>query len=312
MSDKNLPVFISQKRTCPSRFHIDLEWEEGEKSSQLGFLKQQRKYYLVLLFLLIIYNIAGGLFPDENLAMSVQLQYILAYGTGFCMGAYFPYYFYRAYNITHLEFHAKYGVLIFFILPFIIFFCVLYPFGLDLMTVIYVGMIIPFIYAFYMVYNILWGIRQRYRHRKTSFDAILSYIAVSPWSLMPLLAYLQVTQLTEVLFTNGGFLIITFLFFRNMIDESRKDMETLNLMQTKNENEIFIIRCEKLGLTKREIEVCQLVKIGLNYKDIGETLNISERTVNKHVENIFKKAKSNNKFDLLNKITRGERTAEMG
>ncbi|MEX2565596.1 MAG: helix-turn-helix transcriptional regulator, partial [Cyclobacteriaceae bacterium] len=64
-------------------------------------------------------------------------------------------------------------------------------------------------------------------------------------------------------------------------------------------------------LTKREIEVCQLVKIGLNYKDIGETLNISERTVNTNIQNIFKKAKSKNKFDLLNKITRGKRMAEM-
>jgi DNA-binding CsgD family transcriptional regulator len=191
------------------------------------------------------------------------------------------------------------------------FFCILNPFGLDLMTVIYVGLIIPFFYAFYMVYNILLGIRLRYKHKKNSFDAILSYIAVAPWALMPLLAYLQVTQLTEVLFTNGGFLIITFLFFRNMIEESRKDLETLDLMQTKNAEEIFIIRCEELGLTKREIEICQLVKDGRIYKEIGETLFISERTVNKHMQNIFKKARSNNKFDLLNKITRGERAAEM-
>ncbi|MEX2512871.1 MAG: helix-turn-helix transcriptional regulator [Cyclobacteriaceae bacterium] len=97
-----------------------------------------------------------------------------------------------------------------------------------------------------------------------------------------------------------------------MIEESRKDLETLNLIQTKNEDEIFIIRCEKLGLTKREIEVCQLVRVGLNYKAIGQTLFISERTVNTHIQNIFRKAKSKNKFDLLNKITRGERTAEMG
>ncbi|WP_114751934.1 LuxR C-terminal-related transcriptional regulator [Pleomorphovibrio marinus] len=271
--------------------------------------EKKRKYYLILLFLLIIYNIAGGLFPDENLPMSIKLQYILAYGTGFFMGAYFPYYFYRAYTITHLKFHARYGVVIFLILPFILFFCILYPFGLDLMTVIYVGMIIPFIYAFYMVYNILLGIRKRYKHRKTSFDAILSYIAVAPWALMPLLAYLQVTQLTEVLFTNGGFLIITFLFFRNMIEESRKDLETLDMMQTKDEDEIFIIRCEKLGLTKREIEVCKLVRDGRIYKEIGETLFISERTVNKHMQNIYKKAGSNNKFDLLNKITRDVRSA---
>ncbi len=269
--------------------------------------EKKRKYYLILLFLLIIYNIAGGLFPDENLPLSIELQYIIAYGTGFCMGAYFPYYFYRAYTITHLEFHAKYGVLIFLILPFIIFFCMLYPFGWDLMTVIYVGMIIPFLYAFYMVYNILWGIRQRYKHRKTSFDAILTYIGVSPWALMPLLAYLQVIQLTEVLITNGGFLVITVLFFRNTIQESRKDLETLDLLQTKKVDEIFIIRCTKLGLTKREIEVCELVRNGQIYKEIAESLFISERTVNKHMQNIFKKAKSKNKLDLLNKITRDVR-----
>ncbi|NHE56483.1 helix-turn-helix transcriptional regulator [Cyclobacterium plantarum] len=283
-------------------------------SHQLVFYLQKpkekkRKYYLILLFLLIIYNIAGGLFPDENLPMSVVFQYILAYGAGFSMGAYFPYYFYQAYNITHLEFHAKYGVLIFLILPFIIFFCILYPLGLDLMTVIYVGMIIPFVYAFYMVYNILWGIRQRYKNRKASFDAILSYIAVAPWALMPLLAYLQVTQLTEVLFTNGGFLIITFLFFRNMIEENRKDLETLDLIQTKNEEEIFAIRCKGLGLTKRETEICQLVRDGYIYKEIGDALNISERTVNKHIQNIFKKAGSNNKLDLLNKISRRVKSA---
>src|SRR5665811_10307 len=113
-------------------------------SHQLVFYLQKpyekkRKYYLILLFLLIIYNLAGGLFPDENLGMSMELQYILAYGAGFCMGAYFPYYFYRAFHITYLEFHAKYGVLIFLILPFLIFFCILYPLGVDLRTVIYIG-----------------------------------------------------------------------------------------------------------------------------------------------------------------------------
>ena len=92
-------------------------------------------------------------------------------------------------------------------------------------------------------------------------------------------------------------------------DRSRKDLETLDLIQTKDEDEIFIIRCEKLGLTKRGIEICKLVRDGRVYKEIGETLFISERTVNKHMQNIFKKAKSNNKFDLLNKITRGARSA---
>jgi len=264
--------------------------------------ERKRKYYLVLLFLLIIYNVAGGLFPDDHIPLSIPLQNILAYGAGFLMACYFPFYFYKAFDITHLKFHAKYGVLIFLFLPFLLFFCLLYPWGVELRTVVYVGLIIPFFYAFYMIYNILWAIRKRFKDRKASFDAILSYAAVFPWALMPAMAYLEVTQLTEVLFTNGGFIIITVLFLRNMIEESRKDLETLELIQTKTEKEIFAIRCSEFGLTQREVEICELVREGLIYRDIADTLSISERTVSKHIQNIFQKAEVKNKTELINKI----------
>lgn len=55
--------------------------------------ERKRKYYLVLLFLLIIYNVAGGLFPDDQIPLSIPLQNILAYGAGFLMACYFPFYF---------------------------------------------------------------------------------------------------------------------------------------------------------------------------------------------------------------------------
>src|SRR5690606_15502789 len=247
--------------------------------------ERKRKYYLVLLFLSIIYNVAGGLFPDDQLPLSIPLHHILASGAAFLMPCYFPFYFYKAFNITHLKFHAKYGVLIFLFLPFLLFFCLLYPLGVELRTVVYVGLIIPFFYAFYMIYNILWAIRKRFKDRKASFDAILSYAAVFPWALMPAMAYLEVTQLTEVLFTNGGFIIVTVLFLRNMIEESRKDLETLELIQIKTDKEIFSLRCAELGLTPRETEICELVRGGLIYRDIADTLSISERTVSKHIQN---------------------------
>jgi len=264
--------------------------------------EKRRKYYLILLMLLILYNVAGGLFPDTDLPMSVELQNILAYGAGFMIACYFPFYFYRAFNIPHLAFHAKYGVLIFLLLPFLFFFCILYPMGVGLRTVIYVGLIIPFFYAFYMIHNILWAIRKRFKNRKASFDAILSYAAVFPWALMPAMAYLEVNQLTEVLFTNGGFIIITVLFLRNMIEESRKDLQTLELIQSKTEKEIFALRCSEIGLTPREIEICELVREGLIYKGIADSLFISERTVSKHMQNIFKKAEARNKTELINRI----------
>lgn len=47
---------------------------------------------------------------------------------------------------------------------------------------------------------------------------------------------------------------------------------------------------EKLELlTKREIEVLKLMAFGSYNKDIGEQLNISERTVKNHISSIFKK-----------------------
>ena len=47
------------------------------------------------------------------------------------------------------------------------------------------------------------------------------------------------------------------------------------------------IKIEKL--TKRELEILKLLSIGLYNKEIGEKLNISERTVKNHVSNIFRK-----------------------
>ena len=171
------------------------------------------------------------------------------------------------------------------------------------MTVIYVGLVIPMLYAFYLMYLILRGIRNRYKNKKTSLDAILSYLAVCPWTFMPPMAYFQVDQLPEVFLTNGGFIIITVLFIRKMIGETRKEFEALDLIQTKTADEIFVIQCKKLGFTNREIEVCELVKDGRSYKEIGEELFISERTVNKHIQHIFKKANSKNKVELLNTIS---------
>lgn len=43
------------------------------------------------------------------------------------------------------------------------------------------------------------------------------------------------------------------------------------------------------SLTKRELEVLKLLAIGMYNKEIGENLDITERTVKNHVFNIFKK-----------------------
>ena len=48
-------------------------------------------------------------------------------------------------------------------------------------------------------------------------------------------------------------------------------------------------RCPRSPLSKREIEVLQLIAMGCNSAAIAEALYIAEATVRTHVNNIFKK-----------------------
>ena len=64
----------------------------------------------------------------------------------------------------------------------------------------------------------------------------------------------------------------------------------------------FEQNCRIYNLTDREIDIVKLIRQGSKYKSIAETLFISERTVNKHVQNIFEKVSVSNKVELLNKL----------
>jgi DNA-binding CsgD family transcriptional regulator len=264
-----------------------------------------RKYYLILLGLLILYNIAGGLFPDPNLSLDINLQINLAYGAGFAMGSYFPFYFYKVFGLDDLEWHAKKGIWYFFVTPFILSFGILLPLSGDLANVIWYGMAIPVVYAIYLDTLIFLFIRKKYRDDKHSLDAILSYAAMCPWVFLPIFSYFETPQFLEVMVTNLGFVVITFLFIRKMIYENRKAFEKLSDFDRKNQinhGALFYQRCVDMGLTKREAEVVEQVALGLTSKEIAEKLFISERTVNKHLQTVYKKSESKNRVELINSL----------
>lgn len=77
-------------------------------------------------------------------------------------------------------------------------------------------------------------------------------------------------------------------------------MKTLNLIRQpfspKNEPESF-------GLTDRETELLVHLKNGLTYEEIASNLHISYHTVRKHIENIYRKLKVNNKVEAITKIS---------
>jgi DNA-binding NarL/FixJ family response regulator len=53
-------------------------------------------------------------------------------------------------------------------------------------------------------------------------------------------------------------------------------------------------------LSEREVEIIELVALGLTNQEIAERLTISKRTVDNHVSNIFTKTGAKNRVALLN------------
>lgn len=290
--------------------------------------EKNRLYYLILLALLILYNVAGGLFPDTNLNVSMQIQYGLAYGSGILLGCYFPFYFYKAFRLHSLKFHALYGTFIFLIFPFFLFLALTYQTRLELEKAINYGLIIPGIYAIILLCLILKAIRQKFKYDNSNrFQMIAVYIAIVPWAIMPVFSYFRITQVVEVLIMNGGFIIITILFIQQSIKQSRIDYTLLTSLNNRpdytiNELEIdkinqsisslkelipnihskFQHNCNSFSLTNREIEITRLIIEGKSAGMIGELLFISSRTVDKHIQNVYKKVNVSNKLELLNKL----------
>ena len=56
-------------------------------------------------------------------------------------------------------------------------------------------------------------------------------------------------------------------------------------------------------LTKRELELLKAVKDGYVYKQIADMYFISEGTVRKHIDNIYKKMQVNNKMSAVKMAT---------
>ncbi len=61
---------------------------------------------------------------------------------------------------------------------------------------------------------------------------------------------------------------------------------------------------ESIALTKREIEVLEQLSKGLSYNAIADNLIVSNGTIRKHIENIYKKLQVHNKLEAVQKAKR--------
>jgi DNA-binding CsgD family transcriptional regulator len=291
---------------------------------------KRRLYYLGLLLFLIAKNVASGFFPDPSLTSPpIVVQYGIAYGMGFLMGAYFPYYFYKAFELNRLRWHALYGVPLFILLPFAVIFPSKFVLDGDIDHAINYGMVVPAAYALVLLYTIQRSIQDKYKkdiQDRRFFEVTAVYLAVVPWASLPFFAFFRIHQVPEALLTNVGFIVITVLFIRRSIRESRDEYDRLSKLASGDENgsmskldlidqviaqleasgispaQRFEINLGTVGLTSREKEIVRLVREGKSYKSIADQLFISERTVSKHIQNVFEKLSVSNKIELLSRL----------
>lgn len=267
---------------------------------------KNRLLYLILLILLLVYNITGGLFPDPKINIPISIQEMVAYGSGFLMASYFPFYFYKAFDLQTLRWHALFGVPLFLVGPYFIFFVVVYAINGNLNCDIKYGMIAPLIYAIVLLCVMYKAIRRKHISERTNnkyFEEISMYCAITPWISLALFGIVETNQLVEVLFTNTGIICITVLFIIRSIKNARAEYGRLIAIDHVNpNNELFEEMCKFYKLTNREIEIVLLIRQGCTYRQISEKLFIASKTVENHIQNIYEKTSVKNKVSLLYKL----------
>ncbi|WP_233276831.1 helix-turn-helix domain-containing protein [Mucilaginibacter paludis] len=205
-----------------------------------------------------------------------------------------------------LRWHVYYGVPLFLMLPYLIFFVIDYAIHGNLETDLKYGMIAPFIYALVLLWAIFRAIHiknKTHRNQHQYLEEIAMYCAVSPWATLAFFGFTETSQLVEVLCTNTGIIAISFLFIVKSIKKARSEYRRMLQLHMDNVNPAIIQEnFIRYGLTKMEIEIAQLILKGMGNKDIAEALHISEETVKKHIYNTFKKVKVKNRSGLIFKL----------
>ncbi len=275
-----------------------------------------RKYYLILLGLLIVKNLAMGLFPDPEFDIPLVVQYGFTYAAGFVMASYFPYYFYKAYDLRGLRFHATYGIFLFLYLPFITVFLVEYTLTKNIDQSLAHGLYIPAAYSLVLAYVMWKSIQKEFRkeiEERKYWEIIGLYFSVIPF--IAIAFFPDITQLVEAIITNAGFIVLTFFFTHGDILKNRRNKQMLDRLTKSaqgqglpggtpvSDPQALEHTMNNYGFTSREKEVMLLVRVGHTNRKIAEEMGIKVGTVKKHVENIFQKTGVSNRTELIHKLT---------
>ena len=258
---------------------------------------------------LISYNFFSGIFPDTNIPIPLTIQYIVAYGVGIYTALYYVYYVYSEFDIGHLKFFTLRHLMIILISAFIFFFVLPLIIWQDIGIAKYSFIFIPVAVAIAFLVKISTPLIELYKEKGGATNRFYrdriatGYLTLLSIVLMPIIVALGDFQVVEQLTVNGGYFVLAVALIRiNIYQDLKKEQFLHRLGYTDDAREaknIAILKYfSKLDLSKREIEVANLILEGKSYKQIGSYLFIAEGTVSKHASNIFKKAEVQNRREF--------------
>ncbi len=276
---------------------------------------KQRRWFLLLLFFVVYYNTVSGFLPDKNITyISIELQNVIAYSGGLFLSFYLPFYIFKSFRLKTLKFYAYWGSPLFLLMPFMMCFILPYYVTGDLNLSRKLVVIVPFVYALSFIYSLSKALYSDYAYLIKIFSKIEVlgiYITVILWTALPIIVYFDGSQLIENTVVNIGFLLLIIIAIRKNIKLSRQEYEMLTASKAVslipkvniglNENQ-FQKNCIDFNLTAREIQMVHYLAKGYTYKEIAEELFISDKTVARHISNIYAKTDVSQRADLLEKL----------
>ncbi len=140
-------------------------------------------------------------------------------------------------------------------------------------------------------------------------DRIYLFQSYLSGDLLVILTILMRTGITERIFAEQHLiamnLIYYTIYFTWLIFSFNYGIKSsTDIPHIKVENKIKNESIEKFYLSKREEEVASLMIEGLPNKDIADKLSISLSTIKTHTNRIYRKTNTNNRIELLHKISR--------
>jgi DNA-binding CsgD family transcriptional regulator len=252
---------------------------------------RQRLWYLILLGLLITFNIANGLLPDPSFHLDIKVQNMIAYGAAYLAGAYFPFYFYKAYGLKELRFHATWGVSLFAFVPYVVFDIVIYAINGRLIPDRELGVLIPGAYGLLVLAVMLRAIIGKYKTtgKLRQYRCELAiWLAVIPWETMSVFAFYPAPQWLRIGSAILSWLAITVPQFRSAIRFSWYEDKKLKGLELHIDKAQLVAACKARELSKRIADVTWLWVQGYSKQAIADALFITKDTVKSHISNLYK------------------------